>query len=110
MNEAVEAAYKLEDRVGVSLGPLIVNGCLPSRRRPSRRIPLRPRRMPGPRSPTSLLAALGEAAAVHGEGARTSRTSSCTGSRTSCPCARSACLRYRRGDRSRRARARSRRR
>ena len=29
MNEAVEAAYKLEDRVGVSLGPLIVNGCLP---------------------------------------------------------------------------------
>ncbi len=29
VNEAVEAAYKLEDRVGVSLGPLIVNGCLP---------------------------------------------------------------------------------
>ncbi len=30
VNEAVEAAYKLEDRVGVSLGPLIVNGCIPS--------------------------------------------------------------------------------
>ncbi len=29
VNEAVEAAYKLEDRVGVSLGPLIVNGCIP---------------------------------------------------------------------------------
>jgi anion-transporting ArsA/GET3 family ATPase len=29
VNEAAEAAYKLEDRVGVSLGPVIVNGCLP---------------------------------------------------------------------------------
>ena len=29
VNEVVEAAYKLEDRVGVSLGPLIVNACLP---------------------------------------------------------------------------------
>jgi anion-transporting ArsA/GET3 family ATPase len=29
VNEAVEAAYKLEDKVGVSLGPLIVNGCIP---------------------------------------------------------------------------------
>jgi anion-transporting ArsA/GET3 family ATPase len=29
VKEAVEAAYKLEDRVGVSLGPLIVNGCIP---------------------------------------------------------------------------------
>jgi anion-transporting ArsA/GET3 family ATPase len=29
VNEAVEAAYKLEDQVGVSLGPLIVNGCIP---------------------------------------------------------------------------------
>jgi anion-transporting ArsA/GET3 family ATPase len=28
-NEAIEAAYKLEDRVGVALGPLIVNGCIP---------------------------------------------------------------------------------
>ena len=28
VNEVVEAAYKLEDRVGVSLGPLIVNACL----------------------------------------------------------------------------------
>jgi anion-transporting ArsA/GET3 family ATPase len=29
VNEAIEAAYKLEDRVGVTLGPLIVNGCIP---------------------------------------------------------------------------------
>lgn len=28
VNEVVEAAYKLEDGVGVSLGPLIVNACL----------------------------------------------------------------------------------
>ena len=31
VNEVVEAAYKLEDRVGVSLGPLIVNACLVDR-------------------------------------------------------------------------------
>jgi anion-transporting ArsA/GET3 family ATPase len=31
VNEVIEAAYKLEDRVGVSLGPLIVNGCLPEK-------------------------------------------------------------------------------
>jgi anion-transporting ArsA/GET3 family ATPase len=31
VNEVVEAAYKLEDRVGVSLGPLIVNACLVER-------------------------------------------------------------------------------
>src|ERR1700722_11986407 len=31
VNEAIEAAYKLEDRVGVTLGPLIVNGCLMDR-------------------------------------------------------------------------------
>jgi anion-transporting ArsA/GET3 family ATPase len=29
INEAVEAAYQLEDRVGVALGPVIVNGCYP---------------------------------------------------------------------------------
>ncbi|MFZ0668521.1 MAG: ArsA-related P-loop ATPase [Acidimicrobiales bacterium] len=29
VNEAVEAAYKLEDRVGVSLGPIVINGCIP---------------------------------------------------------------------------------
>ena len=29
VNEVVEAAYALEDRVGVSLGPVIVNACLP---------------------------------------------------------------------------------
>lgn len=29
VNEVIEAAYKLEDRVGVSLGPLIVNACIP---------------------------------------------------------------------------------
>ena len=30
VNEVVEAAYALEDRIGVSLGPVIVNACLPA--------------------------------------------------------------------------------
>ncbi len=29
VNEAIEAAYGLEDKVGIALGPLIVNGCYP---------------------------------------------------------------------------------
>lgn len=29
VNELVETAFKLEDRVGVSLGPVVVNGCYP---------------------------------------------------------------------------------
>jgi anion-transporting ArsA/GET3 family ATPase len=29
VNEAVEAAYQLEDKVGIALGPMIVNGCYP---------------------------------------------------------------------------------
>lgn len=29
VNEVVEAAYALEDRIGVSLGPVVVTGCLP---------------------------------------------------------------------------------
>lgn len=29
INEVVEAAYALEDRIGVGLGPVVVNGCLP---------------------------------------------------------------------------------
>ncbi len=29
VNEAVETAYQLEDRIGITLGPVIVNGCLP---------------------------------------------------------------------------------
>jgi anion-transporting ArsA/GET3 family ATPase len=29
VNEAIEAAYGLEDKVGVALGPVIVNGCYP---------------------------------------------------------------------------------
>ncbi len=29
VNEAVEAAYQLEDRIGIALGPVIVNGCYP---------------------------------------------------------------------------------
>ncbi|MGC8464169.1 MAG: ArsA family ATPase [Acidimicrobiales bacterium] len=28
VNEVVEAAYQLEDRIGVALGPVVVNGCL----------------------------------------------------------------------------------
>ncbi|MHB8682539.1 MAG: ArsA family ATPase [Acidimicrobiales bacterium] len=30
VNEVVEAAYALEDRIGVNLGPVIVNACLPA--------------------------------------------------------------------------------
>ncbi len=29
VNEAVEAAYQLEDKIGIALGPVIVNGCYP---------------------------------------------------------------------------------
>src|ERR1019366_1138538 len=29
VNEVIEAAYQLEDRVGIALGPVIVNGCYP---------------------------------------------------------------------------------
>lgn len=29
VSEVVETAYQLEDRIGISLGPVIVNGCLP---------------------------------------------------------------------------------
>jgi anion-transporting ArsA/GET3 family ATPase len=32
INEVVEAAYALEDRIGVSLGPVVVTGCLPEER------------------------------------------------------------------------------
>jgi anion-transporting ArsA/GET3 family ATPase len=31
INEAIEAAYQLEDKVGIALGPVIVNGCYPPR-------------------------------------------------------------------------------
>jgi hypothetical protein len=31
VNEVVETAYALEDRVGVALGPVVVNQCLPDR-------------------------------------------------------------------------------
>jgi hypothetical protein len=30
VNEVVDAAYQLEDKVGITLGPIIVNGCYPS--------------------------------------------------------------------------------
>jgi anion-transporting ArsA/GET3 family ATPase len=30
VNEVVEAAFALEDRIGMSLGPIVVNGCLPA--------------------------------------------------------------------------------
>ena len=29
VNEVIETAYQLEDRIGIGLGPVIVNGCLP---------------------------------------------------------------------------------
>jgi len=31
VNELIEAAYQLEDKVGIALGPVIVNGCYPYR-------------------------------------------------------------------------------
>ena len=31
INETIEAAYQLEDKVGIALGPVIVNGCYPPR-------------------------------------------------------------------------------
>src|SRR3954453_16676209 len=31
VNEVVETAYNLEDRVGIALGPVVVNACLPDR-------------------------------------------------------------------------------
>jgi anion-transporting ArsA/GET3 family ATPase len=30
VNEAIEAAYQLEDKVGIALGPVIANGCYPT--------------------------------------------------------------------------------
>ena len=33
VNEVIEAAYQLEDKVGIALGPVIVNGCYPAARR-----------------------------------------------------------------------------
>ncbi len=30
VNEVIEAAYQLEDRVGIALGPVLVNGCYPT--------------------------------------------------------------------------------
>ncbi len=30
VNEVIEAAYQLEDKVGIALGPVIVNGCYPA--------------------------------------------------------------------------------
>ena len=45
VNELVDTAYHLEDRVGVSLGPVVVNGLVPDDRRPRRR-PRRPRPRP----------------------------------------------------------------
>jgi anion-transporting ArsA/GET3 family ATPase len=30
VNEVIEAAYQLEDKVGIALGPVIVNGCYPT--------------------------------------------------------------------------------
>ena len=55
---SIEAAYQLEDKVGVALGPVIVNGCYPAARRPGdRRRPRRPA-PPGSRSTPALVAAL----------------------------------------------------
>ena len=42
VNEVVEAAYQLEDRVGIALGPVIVNACYPPVRTVGQRRPPRP--------------------------------------------------------------------
>ena len=47
VNEVIEAAYQLEDKVGIALGPVIVNGCYPPlprdwTRRPAERPPSGP--------------------------------------------------------------------
>ena len=61
VNELVETAFSLEDRVGVSLGPVVVNGLYPEpaghRRRPGRRPPRRPARRCAPGEADALAAA-----------------------------------------------------
>ena len=63
VNELVETAFSLEDKVGVGLGPVVVNGLLPRRRPASTPTPRRPPRRPrppcAPGRPTSLAAAAG---------------------------------------------------
>ena len=61
VNELVDTAFSLEDRVGVSLGPVVVNGLYPDRpghrHRPGRRPPRRPARRSAPARPTRWPAA-----------------------------------------------------
>ena len=58
VNEVVEAAYQLEDKVGIALGPVIVNACLSGPAGPAD--PGRPRRWrpPGLTLEPDLVAAL----------------------------------------------------
>ncbi len=60
VNEVIEAAYQLEDKVGIALGPVIVNGCYPPVGGLDRRLPRRPGRRGRP-STAAWSAALEEA-------------------------------------------------
>jgi len=62
VNEVVETAYQLEDRIGISLGPVIVNGCL--REEPLLEVdPLEAAAQAGAEVGSETAAALGKAAA-----------------------------------------------
>ena len=58
VNEAVEAAYQLEDKVGIALGPVIVNACYPADRRSRRAGPAGRARRPGSTLDAELLSSL----------------------------------------------------
>jgi anion-transporting ArsA/GET3 family ATPase len=64
INEVVEAAYALEDRIGVSLGPVVVTGCLPEEPGLARR-PQDAADEVGMELTSDMAAALGRAAEFH---------------------------------------------
>ena len=76
VNEAVETAFSLEDRVGIGLGPIVVNGVYPTSSRGSSPTSRRSRRRPA--EPTCPAPRRGRAlggAAASGSTARRCRTS-----------------------------------
>ena len=85
VNELVETAFSLEDEVGVSLGPVVVNGLLPRARRPRRR----PRPTAAEAAGTVAAQGRGRAAAppppTSAASASRSRPSSSTASPRRCP-------------------------
>ena len=90
VNEAIEAAYQLEDKVGIALGPVIVNGCYPAMAGldvPAGEAAAAAGVDPRPR------AGLRPRAGPHGSGspASSSRRTSSNGWPASCPCPSSGC-------------------